>query len=383
MAGGRYRLVWLVGVDEAVPAQLWRAFDIVRGQTVAITLIAGEHARIPESVVQTAARWQRLQHDGLVGGPRILEVLTPDAVLPVGVAAAVVSSWAGGRTLAQVMTPVDAGVRAAPPLGVGRVLRMLAPLAAEVQRAHDHGVALGCGHPARLVINDHPEKSLGEFGTGGGGVPGAYLGFAGPDPAVTMTDDVRGLGALGYLLLTGTWPLPATDTELASLPRAATSPRTADRPVPVAVIRPELPVEVTSLIDGALGIGEPRARLRTAAAVRRVIDQLLAERDSAVLPLPTDGGPAAPEEMWHTATFAKITTPATPRRKLSAGLLTLSAGLAVLVVYLVSQLASLCGITWTRPPAIVVNTITHTAPAHPAPAHPAPAHPAGPPSGGW
>jgi hypothetical protein len=124
--------------------------------------------------------------------------------------------------------------------------------------------------------------------------------------------------------------------------------------------------------------------LRTAAAFRWVIEQLLAEHDSTMLPPPTDGGSAAPEDIWHTATFAKITTPPTPRRKLSAGLITLTAGLAVLLVYLAGQVAEICGITWTRAPVIVVPATSYLPDPHPAGPlppqdHPTPARHSSPP----
>ena len=66
------------------------------------------------------------------------------------------------------------------------------PLAAAAEAAHRHGHVLGCDHPQRIRLN-HDGR--------------LQMGFALPRPELTPADDVRGLGAALYTLLTALWPL--------------------------------------------------------------------------------------------------------------------------------------------------------------------------------
>jgi hypothetical protein len=255
-----------------------------------------------------------------------------------GLAAVVATEWMAGQSLARV-TPGSGW-------GVAAVLRAVAPLAEAVDNAHRRGVVVGCAHPQRVRV----------------GVDGARVAFGLPGPRMTMADDVRGLGALMYLLLTGYWPLPATDDELAELPRA---PRAGQRGAghrepraavaSVSELRPGLPVEVGTLVMGALGVrGQAEQVVRTAAAVRRLIGEALAARAVAVLPPPNDGPPSDPDEVWHTSSFPAITAPRPAWRKPSVGVIGLGAVLVALLVYGAVKLCELFGLTPARPPTIVV-----------------------------
>ena len=376
MTVGRYRLSGLVGIDASVHAELWQARDTLTLRDVALTLVrygqlpGGDHARRrTEDMITAAARRRTLEHpdrDGAgeamvsPGHLRVLDVawITTGAA-PMGalqrgqpdadVSAVCVTEWVGGRSLAKVVSA---------PLGVSTALRMLAPLAREVRHAHSHGVVLGCGYPQRVRID---------------GDAAARVAFGLPDPSLSAADDVRGLGALLYLLLTGHWPLPATDDELIGIPRAPARGggdlRVAGYPVAVTVLRPELPIEVVTLIMGALGFPGSPGRVRTAAAVAQVIDDLLTEAAAALLPPPRDGAPIDADEVWHTATFAAITPPRS--RRLSVGITGLATGLVTLVAYAVVHLSSLLGLSLAHPPTIVITTgktqpevtLTHRDPA--------------------
>jgi hypothetical protein len=158
---------------------------------------------------------------------------------------------------------------------------MLAPLAHAASHAHSHGLVLGCAHRQLLRI--------GPAGTPRGHV---HLTFLLADPEATPAEDVRGLGAALYALLTGHWPLP--EVELAGRAhdhRDALRDSQQGPLAPLQPIDPQVPVEVSALALGALAADDAPTRVRTAATVHQVITDLLAaerhaedERDDATPP---------------------------------------------------------------------------------------------------
>jgi len=58
-------------------------------------------------------------------------------------------------------------------------------------------------------------------------------------------------------------------------------------------------LEVSALALGAIGAGAPHGRVHTAAAVHKVIGELVAtEQEAAMLPPPDDGAPFGGDEVW-------------------------------------------------------------------------------------
>ena len=114
--------------------------------------------------------------------------------------------------------------------------RAVAPLAAAAEEAHRHGLVLGCDHPQRIRIT--PDGR-------------AQLSFVLPRPDVTPADDVRGLGAILYTLLTSRWPLSRTDAARAGLAAAERTSRGGF--VAPSRLRPGVPVELDTLVQGTLG----------------------------------------------------------------------------------------------------------------------------------
>jgi hypothetical protein len=260
----------------------------------------------------------------------LLDVLAPGAPgLPDGVLGAAVAEWVPGLSLAEAVA--DGMLK---PLAAARALQ---PLAAAAEAAHRHGHVLGCDHPQRLRLN-HDGR--------------LQLGFALPRPELTPADDVRGLGAALYTLLTALWPLSPSDAARAGL-------RPAERgsdgmPLAPSAVRPGVPVELETLVVGTLGTDSDAGRVRTAAAVRNVVDEVVAEADRVVLfPPEHDGVPPEPGDVWQPRSAVAKQADPRRRRKLAVGLAGL--GLCVLAVagYMSVQLGELFG---DPTPRIVVGS---------------------------
>lgn len=349
MIAERYRLLAQVGADQSVHAEFWRARDTVLERDVALTMLQdtgepGGSERAAE-MISRALRWGRFED---IGCARLLDVMRNDSSAPGGlpddIHGLAVTEWVPGKSLAEAV--------ANGPLRTAAVLGMLDPLAQGAEAAHRQGLVLGCAHPQRVRIT--PEG-------------GARLAFALPHPDVTPADDVHGIGATLYALLTAHWPLSGTDAELAGLPPA---PRDVqDEVLPPGIVRPGVSVEVSALALGALGAGSGHGRVHTAAAVHKVIGELLdAESEAAMLPPQDDGAPMTPDEVWRTDSIAEPAPDPVKKRKLSIGMGGLGLGMLAVIGYVGVQLGSLLGVTPPSAPKIVVGgPPSSAAPATPRP----------------
>ncbi len=351
LLAGRYRLGTRVGSDAAAGAEFWRAEDTVLRRDVAATVLRrfgsgtdpdddGGAARAGE-IISKALRSGSFEHPG---SARLLDVLAPGAPgLPDGVLGAAVAEWVPGRSLADAVA--DGIVK---PVAAARALQ---PLAAAAEAAHRRGLVLGCDHPQRVRVTPDGRTQMG---------------FPLPRPELTSADDVRGLGAVLYCLLTALWPLSPSDAARAGLVPAERGPDGA--PLPPLAVRPGVPVELETLVVGILGTDDMR-RVRTAAAVRSVVDEVVAEADRVVLfPPEHDGVPPEPGDVWQPRDRARRPMDPRRRRKLLAGLAGL--GLCVLGVggYASAQLGTL--FQASSPPIVVAGS--SVPPASPQPGGGAP-----------
>lgn len=274
----RYRLLAQFGEDQRATAQFWRARDGQLNRDVALTVLIGDPA--DHQIAADASRTlERAMHAATFVHPgvaRVLDVLSlGSGVVPSeGVLGIVVAEWTHGTDLLDVVSdgPVPATTAS----------RLLEPLASAVESAHHMGLVLGVDHPQRVRVT--PDGAL-------------KLAFPGPLPLATLRDDVKGLGALLYLLLTGRWALPDGPQ---AVPGAPTGPD--GTVVAPNILRPMVPAElasvaVRSMEDTAVG------GIRTSAAILRVLDQVAeAEAATTMLP-PVPAGTKPPrkdEGVWIT-----------------------------------------------------------------------------------
>ena len=339
---GRYRLRTRVGSDTAAGAEFWRAEDTVLQRDVGLTVlrrlspeagaIGGEDdptgtARAGEMIVR-ALRSGSFEHPGCA---RLLDVLSPGSPgMPDDVLGAAVTEWVPGTSLAE--TVADGLLK---PLAAARAV---APLAAAAEAAHRHGLVLGCDHPQRVRITADGH---------------AMLCFTLPRPDITPTDDVRGLGAVLYTLLTSRWPLSGVDAARAGIVAAV---RTADGGVVApSAQRPGVPVELDTVASGTLGPVGAAGRVHTAAAVHRLLTEVVTEDDRiALFPPAHDGVPSAPGDVWQDGVLVTPRVDPGRRRKLRIGLTALAATVLLVLGYVGVQVGSL--FTDRRGPVIVVGS---------------------------
>jgi hypothetical protein len=326
LLASRYRLRTRVGTDPAACAEFWRAEDTILRRDVAVTVLRRpapgsvldddlSDVERAEQMVVRALRSGSFEHNGAA---RLLDVLTPGAAsVPDDVLGAAVTEWVPGRSLGEVVA--DGLIK---PLAAARAV---APLAAAAEAAHRHGLVLGCDHPQRVRIT--PDGR-------------AQLCFALPRAEVTPADDVRGLGAVLYTLLTTRWPLSSADAARAGL--AAAERTSGGALLPPSELRPGVPVELDTLVKGTLGPDGTPGHVHTAAAVQRLLTEVVAEDDRmALFPPAHDGVPSSPGDVWQDR--GRTISPADPqrRRKMTIALTALGAAVLMVLGYLGVQLGAM------------------------------------------
>ncbi len=247
---GRYVLRERLGVGGQ--GEVWRAFDPQTGVEIALKIIQPPAGR-------SAAAWVALVHEhessGRLDHPGILHVYPPE------------------RDAATFLLPMELA-----PGGDLRRLRgasylTLIPVLLEVAKALEHAHERGIVHrdlkPGNVLFDAHGRVKLADFGVSGrsadtGSMRGLSPFTASPEQlrgeAPMPGDDIYGLGALAYELLSGKPPhYPHFDPE-----------RMQHEPVPTLVPVQQIPPQLAALVTAMLD-KDPRKR---PANMRDVIDEL-------------------------------------------------------------------------------------------------------------
>ncbi|MBO0840564.1 MAG: protein kinase family protein, partial [Sciscionella sp.] len=248
---GRYRLLAQFGEDRRANAQLWRARDGQLARDVALTVLLGSpaDARAAGEARRTLERAMHAANFSSDSVARVLDVLTlGEGITPTeGILGMVIAEWTPGTDLIDLI--VDG------PVAPGTATALLEPLAGAVEQAHHAGLVLGVDHPQRLRLT--PQGTL-------------RLAFPGPLSGAMLRDDVRGLGALLYLLTTGRWPLAGGPEALPPAPSGPDGSIVAPR-----TLQPDIPLDLSQLAVRTLDDGVAGS-IRTSAAVLQVLERVAA-----------------------------------------------------------------------------------------------------------
>ncbi|GAA2016673.1 murein biosynthesis integral membrane protein MurJ [Nakamurella flavida] len=227
VVGGRYRLLSLVSTD-AQGHRFWRAKDSVLPRDMAVTLLPDTTGA--SATVARTLRAGRLHHIGL---PQTLDVGTDQGQ------SYVVGQWVDGNTLTEMLQrgPLEDALAAS----------ITGKVSDAVAEAHRNGIALGALNPDLIRVTEDGQVRLSHV-----------IAHA----SATPDQDIRAVGALLYLMLTGSWPLPeartvATAGHQDDLPTLPAAPTRRGREVPAVELRPQINPALSTLAERALHPDEP------------------------------------------------------------------------------------------------------------------------------
>jgi hypothetical protein len=195
-------------------SEVWAGVSLAEGRRVAVKVV---HASVDS--VEAAAREAAVSSRAASA-----HVVAIDACVALGDGrvALVMPHLRGGS--------LDALVRARGHLSPGEVVTVLAPVASALGRLHDLAVVHGDVSPGNVLLDLDGRPVLGDLGLGhvlGDISPGVWGtdGYVAPEVVLggdpSPASDVYGLGALGWLCLTGSVPgAPGLRPALAGLSRA-------------------------------------------------------------------------------------------------------------------------------------------------------------------
>ncbi len=229
LIAGRYRLQDPLDrrAADAADEQHWRGFDEVLARSVMVTVLdaVGPDA---SDLLNSAVANGRVAHPGIAS---VFDAAAVDGCTYV------VSEWVEGRPLSQLLGEG--------PLGSARSAAVLRAASEAVATLHGQGLVHGNLHPDNVVMTTDGGVKLTDLRT---------------NADTDSTADVRCLGALLYVCLTGKWPSRLVGGAIAGVPDA---PVDDDRLCEPRQVRAGVPGELSSLAMRALqpersGLDAPR-----------------------------------------------------------------------------------------------------------------------------
>jgi len=263
---GRYEILGELG--HGAMGTVYKAQDPKIGRVVAIKTITGAGAGMDleqyrARFLQEAKSAGRLNHPGIVG---VYDVADDDAGRP-----CLVLEFVDGQTLDRVTD--------GKPLDLARTLDIVSQVARALAFAHGFGVIHRDVKPANIMLTAKGVAKLSDFGIAKVEgmtmtMTGQILGtpaFMSPEQCTGATidhrSDIFSLGAVLYLLLTGTKPFPGDTFTAVSYKVAHVTPP------PVREGNPELPEALEAILGKCLA-KDPAARYASAADLADDLDAL-------------------------------------------------------------------------------------------------------------
>jgi putative peptidoglycan lipid II flippase len=302
IGGGRYRLLVFHGGPPTL--QFWQALDTALDRQVALTFVDPDATLPDEQLQEILSRTMKLSRLDMPGVARVLDVAST------GSGGLVVSEWIRGGSLAEVAETSPS------PIGGARAIQSLA---AAAEAAHRSGVALSIDHPSRVRVSIEGDVALA---------------FPATLADATPEDDIRGIGAALYALLTNRWPLPESGVRsgLAAAERDA-----AGQPVEPRAVDRDIPFQISAAAARAVQEG---GGIRSAPTLLNLLQQATAVADRTELIEPVDEPPVPPSRFRGAPTD----DPESATRRRKGLMIGLGVGAVIIVVALIVLASVLKGI---------------------------------------
>lgn len=200
---GRYALD--VQVASSLSSPIWRAMDLSLKRWVNLILL-------PTSDLRSVKLLQECQLAAVNDRRDVVSILDviPDGKISSANDSAsqdryvgIVTEWLDGETLDRLI------VRRGEVLPIEQALRQLGTIANTLMHAHSLNVCHRRLRPHNVIFSPGQEVRLAGFG-----VDSALLG---PDSNDGVTQDIKGVGQLLFVMITGMWPLGSVDSLPAAL----------------------------------------------------------------------------------------------------------------------------------------------------------------------
>jgi protein kinase-like protein len=286
MVGGRYRLNGLLG--EGGMARVFDAFDERLERPVAVKVLRPETGALPgmrKRFQQEARISARLVH------PHIVAVLDYGED---GSASYLVMERLPGHTLRDEI--------ARGPLPAERVVALTGETLSALAAAHKCGVLHRDIKPSNILLDENGHAVITDFG-----IAKSFDARAGSDPTIDLTMTGVVLGTPGYLAPERRAGHSATvQSDLYSVGAVMVEALCGRRPMPGAVVDPDLPPELGSVALCAL-VTDPRQRFGSADEMQRAL------RSAARGPAPAAAGAGTTRQLvGETAALPPTSVLVTP-----------------------------------------------------------------------